>query len=428
MTRPDLPAITFEVAFTGGATTGTYLHLDDVTRGILDTATLGPDDLWTDVSDDVQTISVSRPGTRGEGPLVKYEAGTATVQLRDRDRRYDPTNLDGPYVAGGATQVTPMRAARLLASWAGAAYNVWRGNANGWQVTWQDPNSSRVVFSGTDAFKILSRNVRPAVAPVGAGEFSGARIERILDAITWDDADRMIAAGDTTLQATDLEGDVLSELQLVAESELGEVYVDGAGRIVFLNRNALLTDARSNTSQATFGDANDGVELRMVDVDVSYDDTQLINRARITREGGSEQTANDAVSETAYLTAVHERSGLLMETDVAALNYAQWVVYQSKDPELRFDTLTIKPRRDPAALWPQTLGRELGDRITVVRRPPNGGDPIERDVFIRGIAHEFTNDPLDWTTTFTLQSAVKGSFLVLDNAVLGQLDGNALAF
>jgi hypothetical protein len=48
-------------------------------------------------------------------------------------------------------------------------------------------------------------------------------------------------------------------------------------------------------------------------------------------------------------------------------------------------------------------------------------------VFIRGISHATTS--ATWVTTFTLQSATKyGSFLVLDNATLGKLDQNALAY
>ncbi len=54
-------------------------------------------------------------------------------------------------------------------------------------------------------------------------------------------------------QATTLEGDALDELQAVAESEIGELYVDGAGQVVFRNRRATLTEARSNTVQFTFG-------------------------------------------------------------------------------------------------------------------------------------------------------------------------------
>jgi len=52
---------------------------------------------------------------------------------------------------------------------------------------------------------------------------------------------------------------------------------------------------------------------------------------------------------------------------------------------------------------------------------------ISKDCFIRGIQHDFT--PLWWHTQWTLQSASKyGSFLTLDDATLGQLNENALAY
>src|SRR6266496_6239787 len=71
----------------------------------------------------------------------------------------------------------------------------------------------------------------------------------------------------------------------------------------------------------------------------------------------------------------------------------------SSDLELRFDTLTIKPMSDPNNLFPQVLGREIGDRIRIVRRPPGGGT-ITRDVFIRGIEHSVDARAREWVTTW----------------------------
>jgi hypothetical protein len=65
----------------------------------------------------------------------------------------------------------------------------------------------------------------------------------------------------------------------------------------------------------------------------------------------------------------------------------------------------------------------------VWRRPPGVASPVVKDCFIRGITHTWSASPLSWTTTFTLQSASRyGSFFVLNDPVLGQLDNNALIF
>ena len=56
-------------------------------------------------------------------------------------------------------------------------------------------------------------------------------------------------------QATSLGSDALSLLQLTADTEIGELYMDGTGSVVFRHRHAVLTDTRSITPQAVFGDA-----------------------------------------------------------------------------------------------------------------------------------------------------------------------------
>lgn len=418
----DLPAMSLEFGFATTAAVGIYLVLDDPVRGKLGTGTLGPDLLWTDVAADLIAWELHRTSTRVVGPITRYEAGTASYRLSNAQRQYDPTNLDGPYVSVGVTQVTPMRAVRLRATWAGITYELWRGFVDAWRLSYDMPQWSEVVATATDAFKILNYD-RAAVSPVGAGEDSGARVARILDTTGWPGEDRILDAGDSDLQATELGGNALSELQATVDSELGDLYVDGAGRVVFRSRHATLTDTRSATSQHTFGLGG----LLYSSLTPEYDDTQLINLVRATISGGVEQTAQDTASRDQYLTHTAQNSSLLLATDAEALQWAQWIVYQSKDPELRFSQLIVQPQRDAANLYPAVLGMELGDRITVQLQPPGGGDPISQDVFVRSIEHT-VNQQHQWTTQLGLQSAAKYAFLVLDNSVTGRLDFNALVF
>lgn len=422
--------LSVEIAFSLGASTSTLLHLDDPTRGLLNTGTLGDaavdTPVWTDVTAYVLSGKTSRGASRLDGPILRYEAGTASIVLDNRDRRFDPSNLSGPYVSAGVTEVTAMRAIRVRATYGGTTYDLFRGYIDAWDIAWEDPNWSTATVTATDAFKVLASIDRVAVATVGAGEDTGARVGRVLDSASWPAADRSVDTGDSTLQATDLSGSVLDELLLDADSELGELYVDGGGRIVFRNRTALLDTTRSNTSQATFGDGG-GSELPYVDLDLANDDSTFYNTVRITRVGGSAQTATDSASQALYYARTFTNDTIILQTDADALHYAQWLLAISKDPELRFASVTLIPQADPANLWPQALGRELGDRITVKRRPPGGGSVTTKDEFVRGIDHEF--DPGGWRTTWTLQSADKyGSFLTLDNSVLGVLDTNKLAY
>lgn len=601
MALVTLAQLIVEAGFVG-PNTGTALILDDITRGKLGTGTLSGDPLFSDISAYVRSVSVRRGATRVESPILRYEAASCTIQLDNSDRRFDPTNLSGPYVAAGVTQVQPRRQLRIRAQFAGVTYDMFNGFVDRWIVEYdrEAPSFSQVTVTATDATEILDNNVRGAVAAVGGGEDSGARVNRILDSASWPAEDRVISTGDTTLQATTLEGDAWTELLLVQDTEIGEVYVDASGRVVFRNRHATMEDPRSALVNATFGDqpvtgaqttinlarnpsletdisgwggggtvpptltqssaqakfgtksvlvtwGTDGFlplaastvtglqvgrtytasayvyvptgspgvsialagvgfgtvtglkdqwvrltytgvatgtsweiqfwptasptsgqqvyidgyqveegatatvycdgsqtgcewdgtanlstsrrlpELPYSAVGIDYDDTTLANLVRVTRVGGTEQVAQDAASQAAYLikTFTPPAGQLIMETDTAALAYAQFILYQAKDPELRFSTLGIQPQRDETALYPQALGRRMCDRIRIIRRPPGGGT-ITREVFIRGIEHAVTGD--DWATVWTLQSATRFAFLILDNNILGQLDHNAMAY
>lgn len=445
----NLPTLIAEVGFAAGPSTGTVFLLDDEARGLLGTNTLAGGTELADISEDLRTLSCQRGSSRIEGPIVRYEAGTSTALLRNDDRQYDPTNLSGPYVAAGASEVTPMRIVRYRAVWDGVVYDLWRGFADSWQLSYaKKGNYSEAVLSSTDGFKVLSNNERVAVSAVGGSEDAGARVARILDSADWDSDQRDISDGDATLQSTTLSGSALTELFLVSDTELGELYINGAGEVVFRNRNAVLTEERSNTSQTTFSDDRTAFSVEYVDeytdeysdtygvytevpelpyddIVLEYDDTQLINVARIARTGGTQQEAEDTASVASYLTHTYERTDLLMESDTIALEHARFIVFHAKDPELRFAQIVIDPQRDPDNLFPQVLGREIGDRITV-KMAPDSGDAIVREVFIRGIAHDITRTT--WKTTWTLQSATKYAFFVLDNDTLGTLDENALAY
>lgn len=425
-------SVIVEVAFTVGASTGTALHLDDTTRGKLDTATLGADSTWTDITADIKSVRTNRGVSQISGGLQRYEPGTATIALYDNSRNYDPSNLSGPYVSGGVTQVTPMRAVRVRALHNGIYYDVWRGYADSWEYEYPAPNQTVCVLQCTDGFKVLAGRSRTATGAVGAGEDTGARIGRALTSIAWPLADRVIAVGDTTVQATTLAGSDLAECQLTAETEQGEFYMDQAGRAYFRNRHAIVEESRSATSQATFTDPADaGLPYRKVVT--AYDDDNLINAVSAARVGGAEQvsTHDASASIATYLQHDYTRTDLIMQTDLVALDWANGLVYQNKDPELRFKSLVLGAGRHVSAtedlVFAQMLGRLSGDRITVTHRPAGGGSAISRAVFVRGIEHVISPGN-DWQTTFTLQSASRFSFFVLDNATLGVLDSNALGY
>ena len=434
------PQVIVEAGFeptTPGLATGDLL-LDDPTYGLLDTGKLGDTNTWTDISGWCQSGSISRLFTRQQGPLTLYQGGTATFTFNNTDGRFDPENLSGPYVSAGVTQVRPMIPVRMRAVYAGVTYDLFSGFATSWipPGTNFGPRYDQTVLSAADAFRVFTGVNLAAAGAAGANELSGARISRILTAAGWYASARglsVIAAGDSRMQATTLGADALSLMQLTTDSELGELYMDGQGRVVFRNRHAILTGTRSNTPQAVFGDSlgtvhSAGTELPYSLLSRPDDDTTMANDIQATIVGGTLQVATDAASVAKYLFArTYARADLILTTDAEALNWAQYTGYLAAGDESRFDEMTISPRRQPADLFPQALGRELGDRIQVWRRPP-GVSAISKDLFIRGIAHTFDASAESWQTVWATQSAARYSFLTLDNTTLGQLDASALAY
>jgi hypothetical protein len=419
--------ITPEIAFSTGAGDVGYLILDDPSRGKLDTAKLGAADYFTDVSTWLRGAAVKRGVSRFDGIYGRAEAGTLELSLANEDRRFDPTNLAGPYVAAGATQVKAGRAIRIRATYAGVTYDLFRGFVDEPRLSYRNRNIATATFLATDGTATIASYDQNAGATVGAGEDTGTRINRVLDNIGWPAEERNIATGKTTVQGTDLSKNAWSEIILNSDTELGEVYFDVDGKLTFRNRDALSRDTRSNTSQATFGDANDGIELGFTDVALTADLTQTKNIIRGSRVGGSQQVVQDATSIAQYRRRTWQRSDLLHQADAEVASYVAYVLSLLKDNELRISTMTVDPLADPTRLFPQVLGRKLGDRITVKFTPPGGGARISRDVFIRGIAHTIGLDT--WRTEFAFQDATnKFQFFVLDNATLGRLDANALAY
>lgn len=257
---PVLPQIIVEAGLVPDAPGqgGTTLFLNDPVNGKLDTATLGTATGWTDLSSRVLGFTIARPSTRLQGPLWNYQPGTFSVRFDNSDGGLDPDNLAGPYVTGGTTNLVPMVPVRARAVFGSVAYPLYSGFADGWLPATVDYEGgyAELTVPATDAFKVLAGITLPAVTTEGVGADAGARVRDILTRAGWyTSAERnVISTGNSTLQGTTLGDTALNLMQIAADSEIGQLYVNGSGAVVFRARRDLLTDSRSNTVQATFGD------------------------------------------------------------------------------------------------------------------------------------------------------------------------------
>lgn len=362
-------------------------------------------------------------GNLSDGQVVGF-IDAVQVEVRSSASPYCDGSLPGCDWTGTAHDSSSTRPESVT-------FDLFRGFVDNWLVEWEADVNSIVNVPCTDGFKLLTGNRRAQVSPVGANEDTGARVDRILDSANWPEDEREIATGDVLCQETTLEGEALAELFTTADTEIGELYINEQGKVVFRNREAVLADNRAVNVQARFGDGGETTgELQYHDVVINNESEQLVNEVRITRVNGTPQTSRDLDSIeklSGGIPQTFERDDLIMASDAEAKSYADWILYISSQPELRFESLIIRPQKYgwEQELFPQVLGRQFGDRIEISRRPVGGGDPVIREVFIRGVEH--TIRPYEWETRFTLQSATKvGNFLTLGHPTLGVIGQNAL--
>lgn len=261
------------------------------------------------------------------------------------------------------------------------------------------------------------------------GDDSGARINRTLDTAGWPTEDRVVDTGIATLQAFAAQStNALSAMQTIEASEQGQLYIDGAGKLVFRNRRWRFSSSQATTSNATFGDGPG--ELAYADIVTDGGEQFIVNHVRAQRSTGSQIDVKDATSIATYYERTDATlSGLQNQTDGDVYDIATWRLHTRRNPIPRVVQLVVKPRSDPTNLYPQVLGRDIGDRVIVNRRPQGVGGTITYTGLIEGISHNVTADG-DWTTSWYLSSfdVVAGQPLIFDDAVNGLFDVNTFGF
>jgi hypothetical protein len=397
----DGVTLTVEIAIS--ADVGTYGVWDS---GKWDTATWGPDVLWTDVTKWVRNIRTDRGFSR---EVQAWQAGTATLVLDNRDARFSPDNLSGPYVTAGVTGIRPRRPIRIRATYSSIIYYVYAGYVMSWDESWvpgagTGKGDAFVTVSCVDEWGQLGGFTGGTQTPIGAGETSGQRVNRVLDNAGHMGA-RSVMLGRVTMQATTFAANATTELQLVTDSEGGSIFVDSDGTIVFEDEYALMEQARSNTVQASLSDAG-SLKYSVEGIQLAYSGDTIKNFVSYAVAGGTAQTISDGTSIALYGPVIQQetRTDLVAETDAQAFALATFFLYRYKDPDKRIVSFTVKPARAPSTLYPQILGRRVRDLVQVSRTPP-GGVTLTRKCHIAGIHHTINKAKHEWATVLDLWDA-----------------------
>jgi hypothetical protein len=219
-----------------------------------------------------------------------------------------------------------------------------------------------------------------------AGETSADRAQRILTLSGYMGSlgtqDMTTAMGGATLSGAD----AMSALQLVADSESGQVYVDGAGAVQLSGR---LWRYYQNAPAVLIGEQQAGGEIPyLTDIAVDFDTTHIYNQVQVTNQGAPGAAQQPAAlspnqtSSTAY--APRTLQVTINVQDPTVPQYAaNYLSQQYGGPLARIAQLTVDPASNPA-LWSTLLGMGFGSRVQVSRRPPSGpgAQPIVLQQFL----------------------------------------------
>ena len=414
MTRPVINVI---IDFSTGASFGYPFVLGTSELGGGDVLSDSATSLVVDVSNLLDSVNTNRGRNISS---EQFQTGTASIRLLDQNGDFNPQNPASPYY----TYLNPMRKMTITATYSGVTYPIFAGYITGYNTSTPKFNGDIVytTITAVDGFRLFQNAQFFGVTGAVAGETTGTRIGKILDTIGWPTSLRDIDTGLTTVQADPAtQRTALQALQTVATTEFGAIYMDHSGRVTFQDRNLTITSVAG--TPVVFND--NGTGIGYFDVKWVFDDTQVYNLATVTRTGGTVQTASDAASIAKFFTHSYNQSGLLMQTDAVALDYAQAFIASRKDTTTRVDELTLDLQQDGyTAGTIAALTLDFFSPISVTTTQPNN-TTLSKTVQVFNVSHSIT--PNSWKTRLGTAEPIIDGF-ILDSTLYGILDTSVLSY
>lgn len=190
-------------------------------------------------------------------------------------------------------------------------------------------------------------------------------------------------------------------LPRVVDVEITFTQTETLATTLTVARSLTVTFTQTETVTVTL-DVTRGPYLKFTRLVPSFSIRHVRNVVTVTRQGGVAITAIDRTSIGTYRVRSYELS-TLASTDADSATTAARLLTRYAQPSQRYSSMTVTPDPDPANLFPQVLGRQIGDRVTVVRTPQDVGQAVVKEVIVEGISH--TLDESSWTTDFALSPA-----------------------
>lgn len=401
-------SVTIELGFTADGQGGPFFTLGDPTLGVLGSSAglLGGGEIFVDISEYFITYNTTRGKSR---ELDRYQAGQASVAFQNNQRVFDPTFEASPFFG----QIVPKRQLRITNN----GVIQFQGVVEDWNIEYEPGGQSIATCQAFDNFSYLTGLTFGGFSY--DEELTGTRINNVLDSIGWSTAAREVDDGAAILTAGSVEPGTgaLEYFQTVSRSEPGDFFIAKNGDIKFVDRSQAFV-----TGDVVFSD--DGSDIPYKTISAIFGSELLYNQVTITSPVGT-AVAESSTSIQIYGERDLEENTFLSTTEQLE-QLANYLVGKYKDPEFRFENITIDLRQVPSGDKTKVLNLELGNIVTV-EFTPNGISPaIERFGKIIGISQAITPDTEE--VTLALQSTA-GAVFVLDDPVFGTLgEDNGLGF
>lgn len=393
--------IKVELGFTEAGASAPFFTLDDPVLGVLDSplGVLGGGEVLVEVTPYVISFAITRGKSR---ELDRYGAGQASVAFNNNARIFDPTYEASPYYG----QVEPRRQIRISVD------NVvqFEGTIDDWNIDYNAGGNSVATAQAFDGIANLA-NLETETLILTEGT-SAEQITQVLNNINWPSSKRDLDTGNAILAGqTVADGtNALGLLQLITDSEPGDIFVSKDGDVKFVNRNQSFRSGDVVLS-------DDGTEINYTAVRVVFGSELLYNAWTISNLTNEVIVKSDS-SIGLYGERDQTRDTLLKETEDLT-TMGEVLLSRFDAPEYRFDSLSVNLKTISAGQRADLLALELGDVVEVQFTP--GGIPpaIERYGKVIRLGSSFANN--EEIMEIGLE-AVAGSLLILDDPEFGKLD------
>lgn len=338
---------------------------------------------------DVSALTMRLEARRGKSSKTgEYDTGSATLILDNADRRFDPLNLSGPYVVDGVAYIGRGRMIRLslVDPETSEPFPFFTGRTTSWKPQYSANGNGRVTVQAVELTADLTR-------PIAVTAFSSQRSDLFVDAVLdeqgWPSSWRDLDTGTVTVPAVTEGGDMLPWLRSAALTELGALYLDGAGKVRF----RVGTNHRASNVQAYIDQTDDSaIRLDFEDAPrIKYDNDDFTNYVSGMRYGGvagtDEQVAQNAPSIANTGARPFTATNLLFGTNAEVLTWAEAKLADGLAADLAYvEAIDVAPVVSPE-WWAILMWAEFGDLFDVtVEPPPDGSDTINQQLQYEALA------------------------------------------